>query len=206
MDNNIYEKIKKILTEPKELSDIVSECDLKTLDVINCLNELYSKNQIEKTITKDDDIFFSLNNDLKNNESLNDDSNLENNIDYHNISKLARKFRSSRYHVERDFTIKNLVVSLKISKKDKQYFIFYISSIDFFKTKSIFNDILQIDSSIRIVSPNESIKLSICKLFDDYIDLQYGDNGYNDFRKKYSFKILTMEQFFKKTTWKNLLN
>lgn len=187
------------------LSEIIkkNKINYNNKEIIDTINYLYTNNFIIKE-RKNLDIVFYLNIEKKI-EDIFIPNNFDDNSDYHSISKLARKFRSSRFHVERDVIINNFLFSLKLEKQNNIYYIKYVSSFDFFKKNNIFDDILNIDDSIRIVTFDETVKLSICKLFDDFIKNKYGKEGYIAFKKNHSFNILTLEQFFKKTTWKNLL-
>ena len=187
------------------LSEIIkkNKINYNNKEIIDTINYLYTNNFIIKE-RKNLDIVFYLNIEKKI-EDIFIPNNFDDNSDYHSISKLARKFRSSRFHVERDVIINNFLFSLKLEKQNNIYYIKYVSSFDFFKKNNIFDDILSIDDSIRIVTFDETVKLSICKLFDDFIKNKYGKEGYIAFKKNHSFNILTLEQFFKKTTWKNLL-
>ena len=205
MQNELLEKIRNDLSiNSMILPEIIKQNkeDFNKKTIIDSVNFLYVNNFIIKE-RKDSNISFYINLDKKDDKIINEKTAIEDSADYHAVSKLARKFRSSRYHVERDIVSSALLFSLKIEKNDECFFIKYVSSIDFFKKNNIFNDILNIDNSIRIVTSDEYIKLSICKLFDKYICEKYGKDGYIGFRKNHSFNILTLEQFFKKTTWKN---
>lgn len=187
------------------LSEIIKENNknYNKKTIIDSVNYLYVNNFIIKE-RKESNIFFYINEEKKT-DSILLSAKEDDNSDYHYISKLSCKFRSSRFHVERDVIVNNFLFSLKLEKQDKIYFIKYVSSFDFFKKNNIFDDILNIDDSIRIVTFDEKVKLLICKLFDNFIENKYGKEGYIAFKKNHSFNILTLEQFFKKTTWKNLL-
>ena len=191
----------------KELSDKYGE-KYSRGDIVESVTELVLANQLYK-VKKDREIYFSFcdgNREiLYNRDEVMEDLQKEKGKDYHNVSRLARKFRSCRYSVERDKEAKNgLVYSLYISKNDSAYFIEYASRLDFFKQPDVFKKMLENDDSVRIVTPTEATKLSISKRFDSFVLENYA-GGYQEFRKKNSFHILTTKQFFQKTTWKTLL-
>lgn len=124
--------------------------------------------------------------------------------DGHNVSKLARKFRSCRYIVKRDFSAKNgLEYNLMIEKKGQKFYIMYYSSFD--QDKEVFQKMLENDNDIRIVTADSKSKIEVAKSFDDFVNDEYGEDGMQEFSKNHAFLILTMEQFFRKTTWKDLL-
>ena len=170
------------------------------------ISQMFISSQLKKCRVGDK-ILFSVNQDinLNNIDKSNDKENEDNNADYHAVSKLARKFRTCRYEVERDYSSSSgLIYPLKVTKKDISYYIQYFSAFSE-QDKDIFGKILKDDKSIRVVVPDETVKLEVAKAFENFVDDEWGEDGYDEFRKNHGFYILTMNQFFKKTTWKNLV-
>ena len=171
------------------------------------ISQMFLSSQLKKCRVGDK-ILFSVNqntniNNISNSEESEDINN--ENADYHAVSKLARKFRTCRYEVERDFSSSSgLTYPLKVTKKDTSYYIQYFSGFSE-HDKDIFGKILKDDNSIRVVVSDEMVKLEVAKAFETFVDDEWGEDGYNEFRKNHGFYILTMNQFFKKTTWKNLV-
>ena len=201
------DKILSIIKEQKtSLKDRLWENqEYSSKEIIDILHDLFIQGRIHKE-RQNDDIIFSYNENPENvsaDEFL--DETFEKNADYHAVSRLARKFRGSRYKVTRDVKKRKILFSLLLEKKEKEYWILYCSNSDFFKKNSIFDDILKVDSSIRIVVSDNKVKMEILKKFDNYITEKFGSNGYVDFRKNNSFFILTEKEFFVRTTWKRLV-
>ena len=170
------------------------------------VSQMFISSQLKKCRVGDK-ILFSVNQDinLNNIDKSNDKEDEDNNADYHAVSKLARKFRTCRYEVERDYSSSSgLIYPLKVTKKDISYYIQYFSAFSE-QDKDIFGKILKDDKSIRVVVPDERVKLEVAKAFENFVDDEWGEDGYDEFRKNHGFYILTMNQFFKKTTWKNLV-
>lgn len=170
------------------------------------ISQMFISSQLKKCRVGDK-ILFSVNQDINLNsiDKSNDKEDEDNNADYHAVSKLARKFRTCRYEVERDYSSSSgLIYPLKVTKKDISYYIQYFSAFSE-QDKDIFGKILKDDKSIRVVVPDERVKLEVAKAFENFVDDEWGEDGYDEFRKNHGFYILTMNQFFKKTTWKNLV-
>lgn len=122
--------------------------------------------------------------------------------DSKNISRLARKFRSCRYIVKRNYSTDNgLLYSLMVERKGIQYYIMYFSSFSG-EDNILFSKMLENDKDIRIVAADNNTKLAIAKSFDAFVE-QGG--GLDEFNKEHSFLILTISQFFQKTRWKMLV-
>ena len=180
----------------------------------------YSKFSIQQTVFQmflsfqlkkcriEDKILFSINTDGNkkiSSDNENKDDEREESSDYRQVSKLARKFRTCRYTVERGFSSgSGLTYSLRVTKKNKTYYIMYFSNFSQ-QDKNIFGRILKDDDSIRVVVSDANVKLEVAKAFENFVDEEWGEDGYNEFRKNHGFYILTIDQFFKKTTWKNLV-
>ena len=122
--------------------------------------------------------------------------------DSKNISRLARKFRSCRYIVKRNYSTDNgLLYSLMVEKKGIQYYIMYFSSFSG-DDNIVFSKMLENDKDIRIVAADNRTKIEIAKTFDAYVEK---NGGLDEFNKDHAFLILTMSQFFQKTRWKMLV-
>ena len=200
------EILEDVKLNPCSLQTVIQKYSEKNkfLDVIGTVRKLFIEDKIKKT-RKNGTILLSYRNA--------DEEVLYNDIDENiassskSISRLARKFRSCRYSVERDIETKNkLFYSLKVSKDKSDYYILFVSDTDYFNKKDVFAKMLKNDDTIRIVTENEEIKVVIVKKFDNFIMNTYGKNGYDDFYKKHGFSILTIDEFFKKTTWKTLVS
>ena len=204
------------MLETKILEDIKSNsCSLQGIiqkytennkfsDVISTVRKLFIEDKIKKT-RKNGAVFLSYKNEEE--EILYNETNKDVVNTSKNISRLAKKFRSCRYSVERDIKTKNKILySLKVSKNKIDYYILFVSDMNYFKDKNIFIKMLKNDATIRIVAENEEIKVMIVKKFDNFIMASYGKSGYEEFYKKYGFSILTIDEFFKKTTWKTLVS
>lgn len=169
--------------------------------------QMFLSSQLKKCRVEDK-ILFSINDKFDKKTSSNEedeDNEMERNSDYRAVSKLARKFRTCRYIVEREFSSDSgLVYPLRVTKKDKSYYIMYFSSFSQ-QDKDIFGRILKDDNSIRVVVSDANVKLEVAKAFENFVEDEWGEDGYNEFRKNHGFYILTTDQFFKKTTWKNLV-
>ena len=228
-NNKLNNKLDDELDEQESTANL-NQSILATLgDRSMSMNEIiqflpnYSKFSIQQTVFQmflsfqlkkcriEDKILFSVNTDYdkktlsdnKNNE--NEDDEREGSSDYRQVSKLARKFRTCRYTVEREFSSDSgLIYPLRVTKKNKTYYIMYFSNFSQ-QDKGIFGRILKDDDSIRIVVSDVNVKLEVAKAFENFVDDEWGENGYNEFRKNHGFYILTINQFFKKTTWKNLV-
>ena len=134
-----------------------------------------------------------------NNDEAEDD---EQTPDSKNISRLARKFRSCRYIVKRNYSTDNgLLYSLMVEKKGIQYYIMYFSSFSG-DDNIVFSKMLENDKDIRIVAADNRTKIEIAKTFDAYVKK---NGGLDEFNKDHAFLILTMSQFFQKTRWKMLV-
>ena len=181
--------------------------DYPKLLVRQTVSQMFLSFQLKKCRIEDK-ILFSINDncDKKTSSEDEDEENgLEGSSDYRQVSKLARKFRTCRYIVEREFASKSgLTYPLRVTKKDKTYYIMYFSSFSQ-QDKDIFGRILKDDDSIRVVVSDANVKLEVAKAFENFVDDEWGEDGYNEFRKNHGFYILTIDQFFKKTTWKNLV-
>ena len=135
----------------------------------------------------------------------------ENTPDSKEISKIARKLRSSRYNIVRgvkrfgiNFSIK---AEKKVGKEKLRFYILYVSEQDFFSETKKFDSILKVDSAIRIVASDEIVKMGIAKSFNEYVVGKYKKkDAYSKFREDGTFFLLTLEEFFHKTTWKTLLS
>ena len=166
------------------------------------IRRLYLSGRIRKR--KDGDrIFYSI---ADGKESFPEYEGASSSSDRKSISLMARKFRSCRYKVQRNFVAENgLVYTLFVEKKGAKYMLSYISNTEDLDG-SVFSKMLENDPGIRIVVPDNKTKLSVAKIFDGFVQESFGEeNGLLYFNQKNSFRVLTVEQFFKKTTWKNLL-
>ena len=182
----------------------------KSSDVILAMNSLFMKNKLKKKRVEKTIFFFRPNEEEERLKHMTEDEldemNDDGTEDYRNISKLARKFRSCRYQVERTFEASNgITYSLKLSKKGKEYYVLFSSSEDMFKSTDIFEKMLEVDESIRIVTVDDMTKMNIARRFDAFVGEKYGENGFVAFKNEHSFEILSLRQFFKKTTWKSLV-
>ena len=147
-------------------------------------------------------------NEHNNDDDDDDEGGLENEtkIDRKNVSRMARKFRSCRYKVIRGYIAPNGVgYSLSVTKKDVTYLISYISNVDYW-TPEIFSKMLENDKGIRIVVSDNKMKLSVAKIFDEFVrDMYGGSNGLLSFNQEHSFRIITIDQFAQGRTWKTLV-
>lgn len=123
-----------------------------------------------------------------------------------NISRMARKFRSCRYELIRDEVAANgLKYTLTVTKKG------YTCRIIYVPNGSVWSDdtyakMLENDRGIRIVVPDIPTKLFVAKKFDDFVRNSYpGENPLLSFNQMHLFCLLTIDQFFQKTTWKSLV-
>ena len=131
--------------------------------------------------------------------------------DSREISKIARKLRSSRYNITRsvkrfgiDFSIK---AEKKVGKEKLRFYILYVSDQNFFTETKRFDSILKVDTAIRIVASDETVKMGIAKSFNEYVVGKYKKkDAYSKFREEGTFFLLTLDEFFHKTTWKTLLS
>ena len=210
IDENINQIIINTLGENsmsvREITETLSDNDAEVIQ--EAVAQMFISSQLKKCRVGDK-ILFSVNKVKEDTEEVlteeTDEVGNEKNADYHAVSKLARKFRTCRYEVERDYVSSSgLTYPLKVTKKDIPYYIQYFSSFSEQDT-DIFGKILKDDTSIRVVVSDESVKLEVAKAFETFVDNEWGEDGYNEFRKNHGFYILTINQFFKKTTWKNLV-
>lgn len=119
------------------------------------------------------------------------------------VTKLARRFRSNRYKVERDVIKNKVKFSFSVEKKNEKAYILYVSDTKPFKHESIFAKMLKTDKkSIRIVVNDESTKKDIINSFNRYLKQ---NGGIANFRQKYTFHIITKDYFFENKGWKELL-
>lgn len=123
-----------------------------------------------------------------------------------NISRMARKFRSCRYAVVRNEVAANgITYTLTVTKKEQTYHILYVPDNKEWP-ENAFSRMLENDRGIRIVVPDISTKLYVAKNFDDFVRKSYPDeNPLLCFNQTHLFCLLTVGQFFQKTTWKNLV-
>lgn len=183
------------------------ELDCEGIDtdmLMASLRRLYLAGKIRKR--KDGKkVFYRLASDTetRNGKEEPDGNSPDDSIDRRNVSRLARKFRSCRYKVERNYVASNGVrYTLALEKKDKRWLLLYAANPE--AIPGSFEKMTENDPGIRIVVPDDRTKLEVAKLFNDYVSSRYED-GLLSFNENNSFRILTMEQFFKRTTWKNLL-
>ncbi len=185
-----------------DLCDVLPECSKE--DITQGIKRLFLTNQIikwrvgkqilYKNSTEEDKMLYT-------NSADNEDAT----PDSRNISKLARKFRSCRYVVNRNLSTENgLIYSLMVEKKEKKYYIMYFSSFSD-EESTVFDKMLENDDCIRIVAMDNQVKLNIAKSFDRFVTEKYPEGGMNEFNQNHAFLILTMNQFFQKTRWKILV-
>ena len=130
----------------------------------------------------------------------------ETQTDRKNISKIARKFRSCRYKVTRGYIAPNgMGYSLAVEKKGITYLISYVAETGDWQP-DVFSKMLENEADIRIVVPDNPTKLSVAKIFNKFVQA-FGEeeDGLLSFNREHSFRVLTMEQFARKTTWRNLV-
>lgn len=202
----MMELLETLQSEKMSFKDILWNFQkYSTKEIISELHNLFLQGRIKKERKENDIIFFY--NENQEIDSVDDFSEdiLEKNADYHAVSRLARKFRGSRYKVERDVKKKKITFSLKLEKKEKTFWVMYLSDFSFFQKTSRFNDILSVDPAIRLVVSDDKVKAEILKLFDKFVSETFGENGYVKFRENNSFFILTEKEFFVRTTWKRIL-
>lgn len=190
----------KFIGEKEVELDDFSEFDEEILST--SIRRLYLAGKIKKR--KDGkQIFYRKNNEKTEKQADSEEQTIN---DKKNVSQIARKFRSCRYKVERNHVFKNeFRCTLLIEKKGKSYSLLYVPSLEEYD-QSIFPKMLDNDSGIRIVTADTTTKLAVAKAFNDFIMQKYNEeNGLLSFNQEHSFRVLTVEQFFHKTTWKTLL-
>lgn len=126
--------------------------------------------------------------------------------DRKNISKIARKFRSCRYKVVRGYIAPNgMGYSLSAEKKGVTYLILYVPNTEGWEPDT-FSKMLENDSGIRIVVPDNQTKLAVAKIFNVFVGKFFeGEESLLSFNREHSFRVLTIDQFSRKTSWKNLV-
>lgn len=206
----ILEHIKLSETTLSELIDTFSS-KYSASEILQNLNILFSFGIVSKVKRERTLFFFYKENDEKQ-PNIETFSETEENIpDSKEISKIARKLRSSRYNIVRgvkrfgiNFSIK---AEKKVGKEKLRFYILYVSEQDFFSETKKFDSILKVDSAIRIVASDEIVKMGIAKSFNEYVVGKYKKkDAYSKFREDGTFFLLTLEEFFHKTTWKTLLS
>lgn len=206
----ILEHIKLSETTLSELIDTFSS-KYSSSEILQKLNILFSFGIISKVKRERTLFFFYKENDEKQPNIETFSETEENTPDSKEISKIARKLRSSRYNIVRgvkrfgiNFSIK---AEKKVGKEKLRFYILYVSEQDFFSETKKFDSILKVDSAIRIVASDEIVKMGIAKSFNEYVVGKYKKkDAYSKFREDGTFFLLTLEEFFHKTTWKTLLS
>ena len=206
----ILEHIKLSETTLSELIDTFSS-KYSSSEILQKLNILFSFGIVSKVKRERTLFFFYKENDEKQPNIETFSETEENTPDSKEISKIARKLRSSRYNIVRgvkrfgiNFSIK---AEKKIGKEKLKFYILYVSEQDFFSETKKFDSILKVDSAIRIVASDEIVKMGIAKSFNEYVVGKYKKkDAYSKFREDGTFFLLTLEEFFHKTTWKTLLS
>lgn len=207
----ILEHIKLSETTLSELIDTFSS-KYSASEILQKLNILFSFGIVSK-VKRDRTLFFFYkeNDEKQPNIETFSEAEENNTPDSKEISKIARKLRSSRYNIVRgvkrfgiNFSIK---AEKKVGKEKLRFYILYVSEQDFFSETKKFDSILKVDSAIRIVASDEIVKMGIAKSFNEYVVGKYKKkDAYSKFREDGTFFLLTLEEFFHKTTWKTLLS
>ena len=206
----ILEHIKLSETTLSELIDTFSS-KYSASEILQKLNILFSFGIVSK-VKRDRILFFFYKENDEKQPNIETFSEAEENTpDSKEISKIARKLRSSRYNIVRgvkrfgiNFSIK---AEKKVGKEKLRFYILYVSEQDFFSETKKFDSILKVDSAIRIVASDEIVKMGIAKSFNEYVVGKYKKkDAYSKFREDGTFFLLTLEEFFHKTTWKTLLS
>lgn len=206
----ILEHIKLSETTLSELIDTFSS-KYSASEILQKLNILFSFGIVSK-VKRDRTLFFFYKENDEKQPNIETFSEAEENTpDSKEISKIARKLRSSRYNIVRgvkrfgiNFSIK---AEKKVGKEKLRFYILYVSEQDFFSETKKFDSILKVDSAIRIVALDEIVKMGIAKSFNEYVVGKYKKkDAYSKFREDGTFFLLTLEEFFHKTTWKTLLS
>ena len=206
----VLEHIKLSETTLSELIDTFSS-KYSASEILQKLNILFSFGIVSKVKRERTLFFFYKENDEKQPNIETFSETEENTPDSKEISKIARKLRSSRYNIVRgvkrfgiNFSIK---AEKKVGKEKLRFYILYVSEQDFFSETKKFDSILKVDSAIRIVASDEIVKMGIAKSFNEYVVGKYKKkDAYSKFREDGTFFLLTLEEFFHKTTWKTLLS
>ena len=206
----ILEHIKLSETTLSELIDTFAS-KYSPSEILQKLNILFSFGIVSKVKRERTLFFFYKENDEKQPNIKTFSETEENTPDSKEISKIARKLRSSRYNIVRgvkrfgiNFSIK---AEKKVGKEKLRFYILYVSEQDFFSETKKFDSILKVDSAIRIVASDEIVKMGIAKSFNEYVVGKYKKkDAYSKFREDGTFFLLTLEEFFHKTTWKTLLS
>ena len=206
----ILEHIKLSETTLSELIDTIAS-KYSPSEILQKLNILFSFGIVSKVKRERTLFFFYKENDEKQPNIETFSETEENTPDSKEISKIARKLRSSRYNIVRGVKRFGINFSIKaekrVGKEKLRFYILYVSEQDFFSETKKFDSILKVDSAIRIVASDEIVKMGIAKSFNEYVVGKYKKkDAYSKFREDGTFFLLTLEEFFHKTTWKTLLS
>lgn len=206
----ILEHIKLSETTLSELIDTFAS-KYSPSEILQKLNILFSFGIVSKVKRERTLFFFYKENDEKQPNIETFSETEENTPDSKEISKIARKLRSSRYNIVRGVKRFGINFSIKaekrVGKEKLRFYILYVSEQDFFSETKKFDSILKVDSAIRIVASDEIVKMGIAKSFNEYVVGKYKKkDAYSKFREDGTFFLLTLEEFFHKTTWKTLLS
>lgn len=206
----ILEHLKLTESTLSELLDTFSS-RYTTSELLQKLNILFSFGIISKVKRERSLFFFYKENEEKPANIEITTETEEDTPDSREISKIARKLRSSRYNITRNIKRFGINFSIKAEKKvgkeKLRFYILYVSDQDFFTETKRFDSILKVDTAIRIVASDETVKMGIAKAFNEYVIGKYKKkDAYSKFREEGTFFLLTLEEFFHKTTWKTLLS
>lgn len=196
LQENVFNAILKGCRTQEE---IAGNTGLQPSDVAEGIRSLYLAGRISKA-REGNDIVFSEGGKTVLPEMDEQDSGQSE--DRKILSMMARKLRSCRFHVERNFMAENgLLYPLVAERNGRRNYLMYISSSP---EAGLFPRMLDNDCSIRIVASDSKAKLETAKSFNSFIEEAYGSGGLLAFNMEHAFLMITAAQFNKSAGWKKL--